>query len=129
MVEANLVETNTKGLGIWLEGRCNHEKLSLRQAAEKTGLSHATIKAVIDTGRASPETIKKLAQSFSGNHHEQMALEDSLLILGGCRTERPEVEISEPLARLLDKMSRFNEAQLRVVEQFTDFISGMGKCI
>jgi len=116
------------GLGVWLEGRCNHEKLSLRQAAEKTGLSHATIKAVIDTGRASPETIKKLALSFSENHHEKLALEDSLLILGGCRTQRPEEAISEPLARLLDKMSEFNEAQLRMVGQFADFISGMEKC-
>ena len=55
------------GLEKWLEEGCKKERLSLRQAATRTGLSHATIGDIIKGSRASPETISKLAEAFSGN--------------------------------------------------------------
>ena len=51
-------------LGKWVEETCKQERLSLRQAASKTGLSHATIDDIIKGGGASAETIRKLAQGF-----------------------------------------------------------------
>jgi len=99
--------------------------LSLRQASAKTGLSHATIADIIKGVHPSPETIGKLAGAFSasGNHH-RLALEDKLLILAGYRSERPkEKELTEPMARLLDKLSEFNEPQLKIVGRFCDFLS------
>jgi len=35
------------GLGSWLAERCKQESLSLRQAAAKTGISHATVADII----------------------------------------------------------------------------------
>jgi len=114
-----------KGLAVWLEERCKKDGLSLRQAAQKTGLSHATIADIIKGVHPSAETIKKLAEAFSqsGDHH-RMALEDNLLVLAGYRSERPkEKELTEPMARLLDKLSEFNEPQLKIMGRFADFIS------
>jgi len=116
-----------EGLAVWLEERCKKEGLSLRQAARKTGLSHATIADILKGVHPSPETIRKLAEAFSesGDHH-RLALEDKLLILVGYRSERPkEKELTEPMARLLDKLSELNEPQLKIMGRFADFISQM----
>ncbi len=114
-------------LGEWVEEKCLEEKLSLRQAAAKTGLSHATIGDLINGGKPSSETIKKLAVAFSGNgdQHRQ-SLEDTLLTLSGYRSERTDGDLSEPMARLMDRLSRFSDTQLKVMERFADFITEMG---
>jgi len=117
-----------RGLGSWLAERCQQESLSLRQAAAKTGISHATVADIIKGGRPSPETVKKLAGAFAGNgDHEKMALEDELLVLAGYRSERPEVQLSLPMAQLLDKLSKFNVRQLKVMGHFADFVAGLEK--
>jgi len=88
------------GLGKWLEERCKKERLSLRQAATRTGLSHAIIGDIIKGSRVSLETISKLAEAFSeSGDHQKPALEDELLVLAGYRTGRPEgQELSQSLA-------------------------------
>lgn len=113
-----------ESLGQWLKERCSKEDLSLRAAAAKTGLSHATIAEVINGSSASPGTIKRLAHAFSnGKNHQKMMLEDQLLTLAGYRTRRPEGEgISEPMARLLDKLSDLSEPQLKMIGRFVDFL-------
>jgi len=114
--------------GGWLQERCQKEGLSLRQAAARTGLSHATIDDIRKGGGASAEIIRKLAQAFGGDGREMLALEDKLLVLSGCRSERPEGEdLSEPVARLLDRLSLFNESQLKIVGRFCDFLGEMEK--
>jgi len=116
-----------ESLGRWLKERCRKEHLSLRQVATKTGLSHTTIGDIIKGTRASPDTIRKLAEAFneSGDHH-RLALEDKLLTLAGYRSKRPEgKELTEPMARLLDKLSEFNEPQLRIMERFCNFLGEM----
>lgn len=120
--------TANGGLGQWLEARCRDERLSLRQAATKTGLSHATIAGIRNGNQPSPESIKKLAEAFSGNGQERLALEDSLLVLAGYRIERPAgQELSQPVCRLLDKISQFSEPQLQIMERFADFIAETGQ--
>lgn len=114
-------------LGEWLQAKCEEEGLSLRQVATKVGVSHQTIAGLVNSRKALPQTIKKLAKAFGGDHHQMIALEDKLLILAGYRTERPEEELSEPLARLLDKLNGLDAAQLGMVEQFTAFIVTMEK--
>jgi len=119
------------GLAAWLKERCQSERLSLRQAAQKTGLSHATIADIIKGVHPAPETIRKLAVAFGENgDHQKLALEDKLLILAGYRRERPEEkELTEPMARLLDRLSEFNEPQLKIMGRFADFVSQLGgKC-
>jgi len=113
-------------LGEWLKDKCEEERLSLRQVANKTGLSHQTIAGLIEGKKALPQTIKKLAKAFGGDHHQGIALEDKLLCLAGYRTERPGEELGEPLARLLDKLGEFSHSQLIIMEQFADFISKKG---
>ncbi|MBA7670188.1 hypothetical protein ES703_78333 [subsurface metagenome] len=113
-------------LGQWLKERCKRERLSLRQVAIKVGVSHQTIAGLIDGKKALPTTIKKLAKAFGGKHKQMMALEDKLLSLAGYRTERPEEELSEPLARLSDKLGQFSEPQLMIMEHFADYISEIG---
>ena len=110
-------------LGEWLKAKCDEEGLSLRQVAEKAGVSHQTIAGLINGKKALPQTIKKLAKAFGNNHHQMIALEDKLLSLAGYRTERPEEALSEPLARLLDKLGEFSDSQLVIMEQFAHFIS------
>lgn len=113
------------GLSEWLKQRCEKEGLSLRQAATKTGLSHNTIYQILNTGSASPDSVRKLAEAFGGDDHQRFALEDKLLVLAGCRSYRPGEKYSEPLARVLDKLSQFSESQLKVMSRFADFLSEM----
>ncbi len=116
--------TANNGLSQWLQERCKQERLSLRQAADKTGLSHATIGDIIKGTQASSQTIKKLAVAFGGENHQTLALEDKLLVLAGYRTPRPEgEELTEPMARLLDRLSHFSNPQLEIMEHFANFIS------
>ncbi len=116
-------------LGIWVAERCRQEGLSLRQAATKTGLSHATIADIIKGKRPLPETIKRLAQAFSedGARHK-LELEDTLLTLAGYRSSRPDEEKpSGHLAHVLDKLTGFTEPDLEMVGHFIDFILRLGK--
>lgn len=116
-------EQKTTGLGRWLAQKCQKENLSLRQAAARTRLSHATIQSIINGGKPSPETIRRLAEGFSGNgDNQRQALEDKLLILAGFRRPRAGEELSEPRARLLDTISDFTEHQLKIMSRFADFI-------
>jgi len=121
------MEPATRGIGEWLRERCQKEGLSLRQVAAKSGLCHTTIAQVINgSATPSPETIKKLAQAFGGNGRRRLALEDKLLVLAGYRTSRPRrEELSEPMARLLDKLDRLNEPQLKLMGRFADFLAEM----
>lgn len=114
--------TETSGLGRWLKERCQEEHLSLRRAGDKTGLSHSTIQAIINGGRASPETIDRLAHGFGGNHTETTALGDELFILAGYRT-KSELEVSQPLARLIDIMKDFSQPQLKVMSAFATYLA------
>lgn len=121
-------KTAVGGLGQWVEERCLEGRMSLRQAGEKTGLSHATIADIIKGVRPSAETIRKLAEGFGGDGYGKLAVEDKLLYLAGYRTPRPDgEEPSEALAQLLDKLSGFSQPQLEIVGHFIDFISPMEK--
>jgi len=122
------VEEQT-GLSQWLKDRCTAEGLSTRQAAARTGLSHATISDIINgASLPSPETIKRLAKAFGEDGNERLALEDSLLILAGYRTQRPDGEdISQPLARLMDKVANFSEPQLKLMARFAEYLADMEK--
>ena len=112
------------GVGQWLEERCKSEHLTLRQAAAKTGLSHNTIRDILNGVHPHPETIRKLAVAFAGDGNERLALEDHLLVLAGYRTPRPEgEEPTELLARLIDKLGKFSERQLEVMNHFADFLT------
>jgi len=127
MKQANAGTGSKNAFAKWLEQRCLDEGLSLRKTAAKADLSHATVADIINGGRPSADTIRKLAAAFSGNgRHQKVALEDYLLILCGYRSARMEGELSEPLARLMDKLSQLNDEQLRIVEQFIDFAA---KCV
>jgi len=114
------------GLGQWLQQECDSHHLSLRGAGEKTGLSHSTIRDIVNGNTPNPDTIKKLAIAFSSGDHHEKALEDKLLILAGHRTERQEENISEPLARLLDIISDFSNEQVKMMTRFADFLRNMG---
>jgi len=118
------LEKQESGLGEWLRERCQKQGLSLRQAAARTGLSHGTIEGIIKGASPSPETIKRLAHSFADNGNERLALEDSLLILAGYRTERPDgQDLSQPLARLLDKVAHFDEDKLKLMADFAEYLT------
>jgi len=118
------VNGQNKGLGQWLKERCKAERLSLRQAAVRSGLSHATIADIMKGTSPSPETIKKLAHAFGEDGNQRLALEDSLLILAGYRTERPEGrDLSQPLARLMDMVANFDEPQLKLMAHFAEFLA------
>jgi len=72
----------------------------------------------------SPETIKKLAHAFGEDGNQRLALEDSLLILAGYRTERPKGrDLSQPLARLMDMVANFDEPQLKLMAHFAEFLA------
>lgn len=115
-------------LAAWLEKRCKDEKLSYRKAASKAHISHATIAAIKKGNRPSAAIIVKLASAFSDSGlHQRGAVEDLLLRLCGYRSKQDGVEISEPLGRMIDKVSHFNEAQLKIIEQFADFIAKAGE--
>ena len=117
------------GLSRWLKDRCQKEGLSTRQAAARAGLSHATISDIINgASLPSPETIKRLAKAFGEDGNERLALEDSLLILAGYRTQRPDgQDISQPLARLMDKVADFSEPQLKLMARFAEYLADLEK--
>ena len=127
MNQNNIDRSSLKTLGAWLEKKCQEEHLSYRKVGEKAGVSHATIADIIKGNRPSAATVKKLAEAFSGDGgHQRVALEDFLLSLCGYRSEGEEGEISEPLARLMDKLSGFSETQLEIMERFADFVTKIG---
>jgi len=111
------------GIGQWLQERCQRERLSLREAAARTGLSHATISDTIKGSHPSAETMRKLAQAFGGDGHQRLALEDRLLVLAGYRTGRPREKLSKPLAQLMDKVRQFDEPRLKMMTRFADFLA------
>jgi len=114
-------------LSLWLGERCKEEGLSYRKVAARAGVSHATIAAIKNGNRPSATTVVKLAAAFGGNgQHQRMALEDILLGLCGYKSKKGEVDVSEPLGRLMDKVSHFNESQTKVIEQFVDFVAKVG---
>lgn len=115
-----------QNIGQWLQERCMAEHLSFREAATKTGLSHATIRDAIYVGHPSPQTIIKLAQAFANGTKEQLALEDYLLVLAGHRTPRPDEGFNEPLAQLLDAVRGFNEPRLKLMKDVANFIVEIG---
>lgn len=119
-------QPTTGGLGKWLMEQCQKEHLSLRQVAAKTNLSHTTIAAVLSGANASPQTIRKLAQGF-GDGRRRLILEDKLLVLAGHRTQHQHEELTEPMARLIDKLEHFSEPQLSLLGHFADFLSGIEK--
>lgn len=112
----------SQNLSEWLKRTCQREGLSLRQAAARTGLSHSTISGIISGTKAEPETIRRLAHAFGEDHHERLALQDSMLVLAGYRTERIAEELSQPMARLMDLMKQFNEPQLELMAHFAQFL-------
>lgn len=118
------MERQTSGVGEWLQETCHREGLSLRQAGAKAGLSHGTIEGVIGGCSPSPHTITKLARAFGGNGQQGLALEDSLLILAGHRTERPS-DMSQALGRLIDMVANFDEAKLKLIADFTEYLTRM----
>ena len=66
---------------------------------------------------------RKLVETFGGDGPGQkLALEDRLLVSAGYRTERPEEELDEPLAQLLDTMKKFNRREVEVVTRFAEFL-------
>ena len=116
------------GLGGWLKERCQQERLSLRQAAARTGLSHGTIEGIIKGASPSPQTIRKLVEAFAKGENERLALEGHLLMLAGYRKQRASVkELPQPVARLLDLVARFNDEKLKLMVNFAEFLAGLGK--
>ena len=103
-------------LGQWLEERCKKENLSLRRAATRSGLSHATIAHIANGARPSGETVRKLARAFADGPNARLALEDKLLTLAGYRTERPREELNDLLAQLIDKVKDVNESQIKIID-------------
>jgi len=103
----SMQEGKINSLGLWLEEKWKSEGLSLRQAAVKTGLSHAALAKIVKANtKVRGGTIKKLARYFGGDGtRKRLVLEDRLLVLAGYRAERPEDELSEPMARLMDTVS------------------------
>jgi len=121
-------EGKINSLGSWLEEKCKSEGLSLRQAATKTGLSHSTFAHIVKGNtRVSGETVQKLARYFGGDGTRRLVLEDQVLVLAGYRTERPEDEPSEPMARLMDILSQFSKQQLKIMACFAEFLAEIEK--
>jgi transcriptional regulator with XRE-family HTH domain len=101
--------------------------LSYRQAAARAGLSHSTIYDIINGARPSADTIKKLAAAFSNDgYHYKRALEIALLYRCGYLLAEPEITLSEPVARLVDKIGPFTTDQLELMVQFADYIAKVG---
>lgn len=123
-----MTSTATGGIGEWLEEKCRERKLSLRQAADKAKVSHTTLHSIKNGSRPTADTIRKLAVAFGEDGPAQRAaLEDHLLELAGYRTGHPEeTQTREPLARLVDKLSHFDDDQLKLVETIVDFCTTMG---
>jgi transcriptional regulator with XRE-family HTH domain len=83
-------------IGQWLKERCDSERLSLRQAAARIGVSHGTIAKIMDGASPSPLTIRRLVRAFAVQEAERLALEDHLLVLAGYRTPRKDDELNCP---------------------------------
>ncbi len=116
------------GLGRWLKERCQQERLSLRQTAARTGLSHGTVEGIIKGASPSPQTMMKLVHAFARSENERLALEDHLLMLAGYRTQRASVkELPELVARLLDLVARFNDKKLKLMVDFAEFLTELGE--
>ena len=118
--------SNSPGVKEWLRDRMAEGNLSLRKTAEKTDLSHGTIADVLRGALPCPETVRKLARGFvAGNGgHEQLALEDALLVLAGHRTSRPEAEEMSPLlGQLCDLVADFSEAELHLMSEFAKLLA------
>ena len=110
-------------LGGWLEARCRSQGLSLREAADLTGLSHTTIADVISGMRPSAETLRKLARGFGGNgDHKRSALEVELFTLAGFKTPASEEKVSEAMGELLDKLTGMDDRRLKLMTHFVDFL-------
>jgi len=120
------LEKQISGVGEWLKETCQREGLSLRQAGAKAGLSHGTIEGIIRGASPSPDTIKKLARAFGGDGQQALAMEDSLLILAGYRTERSG-DMSQPLGRLIDLVANFDQAKLKLMADFAEYLTRMEK--
>jgi len=120
------MQNQNSGIGQWLEEACQREGLSLRQAGAKASLSHGTIEGIIRGASPSPDTIKKLARAFAGDGQQALALEDSLLILAGYRTERSG-DMSQPLGQLIDMVANFDEAKLKLMADFAEYLARMEK--
>jgi transcriptional regulator with XRE-family HTH domain len=116
-------------VGRWLKDRCQKERLSLRKAGARTGLSHAAIRDIMKGTRPLPETILKLATGFGGNGtNQRIALEDHLLLLAGYRHKRPrKAELTESAARLMDKVKGLTEPQIKAMTRFADFLAEIEK--
>jgi transcriptional regulator with XRE-family HTH domain len=122
------MDFRVSGFGEWLRETCRAEGLSLREAAAKAGLSHSTIADIVKGSSPTPETIKRLAHTFGGNGRQKLALEDSLLILAGHRTERPNGEdLRRSLAKLVDTVSGFSDAKIDMVTRFAEFVAELEK--
>ena len=116
------------GLGRWLKERCQQERLSLRQAAARTGLSHGTIEGIIKGASPSPQTIRKLVEAFAKGENERLALEGHLLMLAGYRKQHANAkEPTQPVARLLDLVARFNDKKLKLMVDFAEFLAKVGE--
>lgn len=105
-------------LAQWLQKRCEEERLTLREAAAKCGLSHSTLADIVrsENKYPRPETIRKLAQGFGGD-----ALEEHLFVLAGYKSAREEPG-SEALAQVIDKIRHFSDAQVKIMIRFADFL-------
>ena len=113
-----------KNLGKWLKKVCKKEGLSLRQAGDKAGLSHATIQCIIKGGNPSSITVRKLARGFCpGGKNELMVIEEELLVITGHKTRSTNGSMSQPLGRLLDSVKGFSEAELKIVSRFAEFVA------
>ena len=117
------MEATRGGLAQWLDEKCREEHLSLREAGKRAGVSHSTIRALMQGGRASAITVTKLAEAFSGSgDYQRLTLEDELLVMAGYRTPRPGGEINQPLAQLMDEVSEFSRSQLKLMLCFAEFL-------
>jgi len=117
----------SNALGAWLKERCKKDRLSLRQAAVKASLSHATISDIMKGGRPSAATIVKLAESFGDNGQQQAELKDLLLSLSGYRGDQNNGKTSEVMARVINKLSHLKTDQLELIEQLAGFVTKAGE--
>lgn len=118
----------TGGLAEWLTEKCRERHLSFRQAAAKANISHTTLTKIKNGARPTAATISKLAEAFRGDGpNQKAALEDHLLTLCGYRSTYPEeTKTREPLARLIDKLSGFDDDQLKLIDTLVDFCTDLG---
>ena len=108
-------------LGSWLRKKLEEERLSLREAAEKTKVNHQTINNIIKGSHTSAETVLKIACGFGGKGNEGKVLTDKLLVLAGYRIQG--MEISLPIAKLLDIINDFSKAKIEVVISFARYMT------